>query len=114
MAERTQHCTTTKCPAVSYRLLSLLIRENADYDIMHAEGLSVGPPKQRRSHGAVAGTFEVHMRGELMPIRDRIIWGENNPFSDPRLNGLDVLIQGIRRHGRLRMPGSVSTGMTHK
>ncbi len=43
-----------------------------------------------------------------MPVRDRIIWGDNNPFSDPRLIGLDVLIRDVRRHGRL--PQGVTGG----
>ncbi len=36
-----------------------------------------------------------------MPIRDRIIWGRNNPFNDPRLAGLDELVRDIRRGGQL-------------
>jgi guanyl-specific ribonuclease Sa len=32
-----------------------------------------------------------------MPIRDRIIWGVSNPFSDPRLVGLDQYIKGLRK-----------------
>lgn len=32
-----------------------------------------------------------------MPIRDRITWGEGNPFSDPRLNDLPGLIRGFKR-----------------
>ncbi len=32
-----------------------------------------------------------------MPIRDRIIWGPDNPFSDPRLVGLDEYVRDIRR-----------------
>ncbi len=43
-----------------------------------------------------------------MPIRDRVIWGQGNPFGDPRLARLDVLIRGIRRHGQL--PPGVSGG----
>ena len=43
-----------------------------------------------------------------MPIRDRIIWGQGNPLSDPRLMGLDALIRDIRRFGRL--PSGVSGG----
>ena len=35
-----------------------------------------------------------------MPIRDRIIWGSKNPFSDPRLEGLDEYVKSIRE-GRL-------------
>ncbi len=42
-----------------------------------------------------------------MPIRDRIIWGPNNPFSDPRLAGLDGLIKGIRQR---RIPPNVTGG----
>lgn len=36
-----------------------------------------------------------------MPIRDRVIWGEHNPFSDPRLVRLDGLVREIRRFSRL-------------
>lgn len=43
-----------------------------------------------------------------MPIRDRIIWGSNSPFSDPRLAGLDALIRDIRRFHRL--PAGVKGG----
>ena len=46
--------------------------------------------------------------GAMMPIRDRIIWGRGNPFSDPRLKGLDQLIRDIRRHNRL--PPNVAGG----
>ena len=30
-----------------------------------------------------------------MGIRDRITWGPTNPFSDPRLKNLDVIVQAI-------------------
>ena len=43
-----------------------------------------------------------------MPIRDRIIWGRENPLSDPRLYRLDELIRDIRRHNRL--PPNVQGG----
>jgi|GEM_PF-1384775 len=42
-----------------------------------------------------------------MPVRDRIIWGQNNPFSDPRLVGLDQLLRGIRQG---RLPHGVTGG----
>jgi guanyl-specific ribonuclease Sa len=32
-----------------------------------------------------------------MPIRDRIIWGSGNPFSDPRLIGLDEYVKSLRK-----------------
>jgi guanyl-specific ribonuclease Sa len=32
-----------------------------------------------------------------MPIRDRIIWGRSNPFSDPRLIGLDQYVKSLWR-----------------
>ena len=32
-----------------------------------------------------------------MPIRDRIVWGKRNPFSDPRLRKLDVLVKSFRK-----------------
>jgi guanyl-specific ribonuclease Sa len=38
-----------------------------------------------------------------MPLRDRVTWGEHNPFSDPRLTNLDVLVREIRRFRRLPM-----------
>lgn len=31
-----------------------------------------------------------------MPIRDRILWGCGNPFSDPRLRNLPQLVRDIR------------------
>ena len=43
-----------------------------------------------------------------MPIRDRIVWGAGNPFSDPRLRNLDQLVRDIRRFGRL--PPGVTGG----
>ena len=36
-----------------------------------------------------------------MAIRDRVIWGEHNPFSDPRLVNLAELVREIRRYSRL-------------
>jgi guanyl-specific ribonuclease Sa len=42
-----------------------------------------------------------------MPIRDRIIWGRTNPFSDPRLAGLERFVRGIRQG---RLPRHVSGG----
>lgn len=42
-----------------------------------------------------------------MPIRDRIIWGSSNPFSDPRLVGLDQYVKAIRQG---RLPPNVSGG----
>jgi guanyl-specific ribonuclease Sa len=42
-----------------------------------------------------------------MPIRDRIIWGRGNPFSDPRLSGLEKYVQSIRRG---RLPANVTGG----
>lgn len=44
-----------------------------------------------------------------MPIRDRIIWGQHNPFSDPRLQNLDSYIRDLRRG---RRPRNVSGGST--
>jgi hypothetical protein len=35
-----------------------------------------------------------------MPIRDRIIWGNGNPLSDPRYAGLDEIVKGIRKGQR--------------
>ena len=35
-----------------------------------------------------------------MPVRDRIVWGQRNPFSDPRLVNLAELVRGFRS-GRL-------------
>jgi guanyl-specific ribonuclease Sa len=35
-----------------------------------------------------------------MPVRDRIIWGGRNPFSDPRLTTLDQLVRNIRQGRR--------------
>ncbi len=32
-----------------------------------------------------------------MPLRDRITWGSDNPFSDPRLFGLDQYVRSIRQ-----------------
>lgn len=43
-----------------------------------------------------------------MPIRDRILWGCSNPFSDPRLRNLDQLIRDIRR--RKALPFGVAGG----
>jgi guanyl-specific ribonuclease Sa len=42
-----------------------------------------------------------------MPIRDRIIWGTGNPFSDPRLVGLDRYVRDIRRG---HLPPNVTGG----
>jgi|SRR6478609_3823509 guanyl-specific ribonuclease Sa len=42
-----------------------------------------------------------------MPIRDRITWGATNPFSDPRLGGLDEYVRGIRQG---RLPRNVTGG----
>jgi ribonuclease T1 len=42
-----------------------------------------------------------------MPIRDRIIWGTQNPLSDPRLTDLDQFIREIRRG---RKPPNVTGG----
>jgi ribonuclease T1 len=42
-----------------------------------------------------------------MPIRDRIIWGPRNPFSDPRLAGLDQYVKAIRQG---RLPPNVTGG----
>ena len=36
-----------------------------------------------------------------MPLRDRVTWGNHNPFSDPRLANLDRFVRDIRRHRRL-------------
>ena len=36
-----------------------------------------------------------------MPLRDRVIWGQDNPFSDPCLTNLDVLVRDGRRRRRL-------------
>lgn len=44
-----------------------------------------------------------------MAIRDRIIWGKTNPFSDPRLQGLDKYVQQIRKG---RLPSNVTGGST--
>ncbi len=35
-----------------------------------------------------------------MPVRDRISWGVENPFSDPRLSNFPVLVRDFRA-GRL-------------
>ena len=35
-----------------------------------------------------------------MPVRDRVIWGNQNPFGDPRLAQLPDLLRGFRA-GRL-------------
>jgi len=35
-----------------------------------------------------------------MPIRDRVLWGAANPFSDPRLLNFPELVRGFRA-GRL-------------
>ena len=43
-----------------------------------------------------------------MPIRDRVIWGQHNPFQDSRLVNLDALLRAIRRNGSL--PPGVSGG----
>jgi guanyl-specific ribonuclease Sa len=43
-----------------------------------------------------------------MPIRDRIIWGARNPFSDPRLRNLDALVRDVRRFRRI--PPGVAGG----
>ncbi len=43
-----------------------------------------------------------------MPIRDRIVWGSRNPFSDPRLKNLDQYVREIRRFRRL--PRGVTGG----
>ena len=32
-----------------------------------------------------------------MPIRDRIVWGPRNPFSDPRLADFPALIRDFKR-----------------
>ncbi len=42
-----------------------------------------------------------------MPIRDRVIWGVHNPFSDPRLAELDQYVRGIRRR---RIPPNITGG----
>jgi ribonuclease T1 len=42
-----------------------------------------------------------------MPIRDRIIWGSHNPFSDPRLADLDKFVREIRKG---RLPPNVTGG----
>lgn len=42
-----------------------------------------------------------------MPIRDRIIWGSQNPFSDPRLGELDKYVREIRQG---RLPPHVTGG----
>jgi hypothetical protein len=42
-----------------------------------------------------------------MPIRDRIIWGQKNPLSDPRLAGLDEHVKSIRQG---HLPPNVSAG----
>lgn len=42
-----------------------------------------------------------------MPIRDRITWGEANPFSDPRLERLDHYVRGIRQG---QLPPNVTGG----
>jgi len=42
-----------------------------------------------------------------MPVRDRIMWGRRNPFSDPRLKTLDLLVRDIRRG---RLPHNVRGG----
>jgi guanyl-specific ribonuclease Sa len=46
-----------------------------------------------------------------MPIRDRIIWGKRNPFSDPRLKNLHVLVKSFRRG---IIPKGVSGGSVFK
>ena len=46
--------------------------------------------------------------GCRMPIRDRFIWGQANPFSDPRLAQFDFLVREIRRFRRL--PQGVTGG----
>jgi guanyl-specific ribonuclease Sa len=43
-----------------------------------------------------------------MPLRDHVIWGGHNPFSDPRLTNLDTLVRNIRRYRR--MPPNVQGG----
>ncbi|MHB8954830.1 MAG: ribonuclease domain-containing protein [Pirellulaceae bacterium] len=43
-----------------------------------------------------------------MPIRDRIMWGQVNPFSDPRLATFDFLVREIRLFRRL--PPGVTGG----
>jgi len=47
-----------------------------------------------------------------MPIRDRIVWGSSNPFSDPRLLGLDGFVREIRLFRRL--PRGVAGGSVFK
>ncbi|MDX2037912.1 MAG: ribonuclease domain-containing protein [Isosphaeraceae bacterium] len=42
-----------------------------------------------------------------MGMRDRVIWGEGNPFSDPRLVGLDELVKNLRQG---RIPPGVTGG----
>lgn len=42
-----------------------------------------------------------------MPIRDRVIWGAHNPFSDPRLTELDQYVREIRQR---RIPPNVTGG----
>ncbi len=43
-----------------------------------------------------------------MPLRQRVIWGEHNPFADPRLFRLDAFVRDIRLFRRL--PPGVSGG----
>ena len=43
-----------------------------------------------------------------MPIRDRITWGQHNPFSDPRLADLHVL---VRRFRKGVIPSNVEVGL---
>ncbi len=47
-----------------------------------------------------------------MPIRDRIVWGSSNPFSDPRLMSLDAFVRLIRLFRRL--PQGVAGGSVFK
>jgi guanyl-specific ribonuclease Sa len=35
-----------------------------------------------------------------MAVRKRIVWGQSNPFGDPRLQYLDVLVRRFRRGDR--------------
>jgi guanyl-specific ribonuclease Sa len=32
-----------------------------------------------------------------MPVRDRVVWGPGNPFRDPRLANLPVLVRNFRQ-----------------
>ena len=53
------------------------------------------------------GDVEAQKWGGKVAVRDRIVWGSVNPFSDPRMVGLDQYVKGIRQG---KLPPNVTGG----